>query len=170
MTKIFFKESQKVDLGWRWIFFIGLYILMCWALIEQLKEESDLASIVAISFSIAIIIIFNVIVIIMQLETIIDKNKITYRYKPFHAKPKEILWNDVEDCYFRYYKPLKEYGGHGIQPGIKFGKSYTVSGNNGLQLVLKNGKKILIGTQKPKELQKVIEKIDLPSFKYFEKR
>ena len=34
------------------------------------------------------------------------------------------------------------------------GVAYNVSGNKGLQIVLKSCKKILIGTQKPEEIEK----------------
>jgi hypothetical protein len=42
------------------------------------------------------------------------------------------------------------YGGWGIKRGIG-GLAYNVSGNQGLQLVLTDGRKILIGTQKPEQ-------------------
>jgi TATA-box binding protein (TBP) (component of TFIID and TFIIIB) len=39
------------------------------------------------------------------------------------------------------------------------GKAYNVSGNKGVQLVFKNGKKLLIGSQKADELAKAIESV-----------
>jgi hypothetical protein len=53
----------------------------------------------------------------------------------------------------RKYSPIKEYGGWGFRYGFKNGKAYNISGNMGLQLILKNGDRILIGTQKPEELE-----------------
>jgi hypothetical protein len=49
------------------------------------------------------------------------------------------------------YDPILDYGGWGIKYN-RHGKAYNVSGNKGLQLYLKNGKRILIGTQKESEL------------------
>jgi len=159
MAGIHFKESQKINLSWRWIFFIGLYALMFWALIQQFEEEIDISAIASIIFSLCLIILFNIIIIIMKLETEIDDSKISFRYKPFHVKPRIIYWDEISDFYIRYYKPLKEFGGYGIQRNIKNGKSFTVSGRDGLQLLLKDKRKILIGTQKPKELEMIIEKL-----------
>jgi hypothetical protein len=95
----------------------------------------------------------------MRLDVDIDEVKITYRYKPFHVKPRIIYWDDVSDFYVRNYKPMREYGGHGLQRKMKYGRAFTVSGKNGLQLILKDGKKILFGTQKPQELERIIGKM-----------
>ena len=157
MAGIHFKESQKIDLSWKWIFFIGLYILMLWALIEQFSNEIDITAVSSIIFSLCLIIFFNIVIVIMKLDTEIDEAKISYRYKPFHVKPRIIYWEDVSEYYTRDYKPMKEYGGHGLQRKLKYGRAFTVSGKKGLQLILKSGKKILIGTHKPKELERVID-------------
>lgn len=159
MAGLYFKESQKANLGWRWIFFIGLYILMFWALIQQFGEEVDISAIASIIFSLCLIILFNIIIIIMRLETEINEKEIRIRYKPFHVKPRIFRWDEVSKFYLRDFKPIREYGGHGIQRKLKYGKSFTVSGTKGLQLILKDGKKILVGTHKPKKLQMTIEKI-----------
>ena len=159
MAGTHFKETQDINLGWRWIFFIGMYVLMCWALVEQFRNALDVTAIISIIFSLVILIIFNVIVLIMSLETEIDDFTLSYRYKPFHAKPKEISWDNVSEFYLRNYKPFREFGGHGIQRRHRRGRSYTISGTTGLQVILKDGKKILVGTQKPKELLMIIEKL-----------
>ena len=54
--------------------------------------------------------------------------------------------------------PISEYLGWGIRAGSN-GKAYNVKGNIGLQLVLKNDKRVLFGTQQPNELQKAIDRI-----------
>ena len=41
----------------------------------------------------------------------------------------------------------------------KYGMSYTVSGNIGLQIYFKNGKKLLIGTQRKQALEYAMEKL-----------
>jgi hypothetical protein len=84
------------------------------------------------------------------------------RFIPFHLKEIFIAWNQLDECYIRTYSPLGEYGGWGIKYGLGgAGKVYNVSGNQGLQLVFKDGARLLIGTQKPLELQEIINKLDL---------
>ena len=81
-----------------------------------------------------------------------------FQFKPFHLKEKHIKPDDINSFEVRKYKPIAEYGGWGIRAGgRKAGRAYNVSGNMGLQLYLKNNKKILIGTQKPGEIRKAME-------------
>lgn len=49
------------------------------------------------------------------------------------------------------YNPLSEYGGFGIRSGPR-GQAYIASGHQAVQLELRDGRKLLIGSQQPKEL------------------
>jgi hypothetical protein len=69
------------------------------------------------------------------------------------------LWEQVKRAYIRQYNPIKEYGGWGLK-WSSTNAAYNIMGNVGLQLVLQNGKKILIGTQKPEELRSFLISID----------
>ena len=62
----------------------------------------------------------------------------------------------IAEAYAKIYSPIKEYGGWGIKSSRKYGHSYTISGNQAVQIILKNGKKILIGSQKADELAAAI--------------
>jgi len=62
----------------------------------------------------------------------------------------------------REYKPIREYGGWGIRYVIG-GIAYNVYGNKGVQLILKNKKKVLVGTQKPEEFYQAIVKANSKS-------
>jgi hypothetical protein len=62
----------------------------------------------------------------------------------------------VSEYYARVYRPILEYGGWGIRCGFKGARAYNVSGNKGVQLILQNGKRLLIGSQKPDELVEAI--------------
>ena len=54
------------------------------------------------------------------------------------------------------YSPLLDYGGWGIRCGRK-GMAYNVSGNCGVQLELKEGRPLLVGSQRSEELARAIE-------------
>jgi hypothetical protein len=58
----------------------------------------------------------------------------------------------------REYRPLAEYGGWGVR-GFGKNRALNVSGNFGLQLVMKDGAKMLIGTQKPQELEDFLKSL-----------
>ncbi len=68
-----------------------------------------------------------------------------------------VTYDTIARCEVRTYRPLMEYGGWGIKWGGKKGWSYTIGGNQGVQLELHDGKKLLIGSRKPEELAAAIE-------------
>ena len=69
---------------------------------------------------------------------------------------KTILRSDIEKMEVITYRPIIDYGGWGVRFGRK-GMAYNVSGNIGLLISRKNGKTILIGTQKPDEMKEKLE-------------
>ena len=104
------------------------------------------------------IILFG-FVLSLTLHTRIDRHSIVYRFAPIHRKERLIKWEAVKKIYVRKYKPIAEYGGWGFRLG-RSGRAFNTSGNMGLQLVLNDGKKILIGTQEPEELKRIIGKLE----------
>ncbi|APG66435.1 hypothetical protein LPB136_06055 [Tenacibaculum todarodis] len=74
---------------------------------------------------------------------------------------RNIPWKEIEKAHVRTYDPITEYGGWGLKGGAfwnkKNGKAINISGDIGIQLELKNGKKLLIGTQKENEANQVLK-------------
>lgn len=81
------------------------------------------------------------------------ENHLIVKFNPFVKK--FIPYSDIQSCEAVTYHPIREFGGWGIR--FRKGETaYTVSGNQGVRLYLKNGKKILIGSQKPARLAEEI--------------
>jgi hypothetical protein len=105
------------------------------------------------------ILLYLIIFILFQstrLITEIDDREIRYRFYPFQTRFKTILRSDIEKMEVITYRPIIDYGGWGVRFGRK-GMAYNVSGNIGLLISRKNGKTILIGTQKPDEMKEKLE-------------
>lgn len=66
-----------------------------------------------------------------------------------------IRFSDIASAAARQYKPIMEYGGWGFRIGPS-GKAYNAQGDEGVQLVLKDGGRVLIGSQRAHELAGVI--------------
>jgi len=158
-----FKEDQKFTQP---LIYIGLSIATIviffpiikeWDTITQLPLNKQLGS---LSGGI-IICLVALLFLFLNLNTRIDEKGISYKFAPFHFKSKLINWKEVDKAYLRKYDAISEYGGWGIKGGIPWskgnGKAYNVKGNIGLQLKLKNGNKILIGTQKKDEINAVLK-------------
>jgi len=94
-----------------------------------------------------------------HLDTEITEDEIRYKYPPFTNKPKVIPYSEIKTIQVRKYDPIGEYGGWGLRYGwtnSKKNRAYNIKGNMGLQLVLGDDMRILIGTMKPNELRELI--------------
>ena len=100
---------------------------------------------------IAVAVLFSVV----KLETEVRSDGLYVRFFPIHIHFKKFTAEDLSEYYARTYRPILEYGGWGIRFG-KGGRAYNISGNKGAQLVLKSGKRLLIGSQRPDELAEAI--------------
>ncbi len=90
------------------------------------------------------------------LDTRIDNQGVSVKYTPFSSDFILFAWHEIDKAYVRKFNPIGEYGGWGFQKqwprfsgsvvwGKKCNISYTVWGNKGLQLVLTDGSRVLIG-------------------------
>ena len=115
------------------------------------EQIGALSGLIIIAF-VALLFVF------LKLKTRIDEIGIHYKFHPFHLTFKTITWETIANCNIRNYNAITEYGGWGMKFSFfKKGKSFTTKGDVGLQIELKNGKRILIGTQKKEELQRTLD-------------
>jgi hypothetical protein len=164
MSRIYFKEEQRFRQMWIWMLLIALSSIWVWELVQQVfmgipfgnKPSPDLVIILTGIFPLLAIILFRM----LTLETIIDEEGVAYRFKPFQRKPRLIKTADIVRFEVKKYSPLKDYGGWGIRYGSpKNGRAYNVSGSQGVLFELKNGKRFLLGTQKPSEIRSALERL-----------
>jgi hypothetical protein len=94
-----------------------------------------------------LIFLFIFLFALFYLKTEINAETIHFRFFPFVRKT--IPWQDVKSAEVLNYGFV---GGWGIRLWTSYGTVYNVRGKMGLALELNNGKKLLIGTQKPDEL------------------
>lgn len=171
MEKVLFKEEQRMHhprmvLVLPILFFIIVTYII--GFIIQLKYRSEaffLAEITNNEFVIFGVILFFVLGLLLayshicHLKTIISSKGICLSYPPFHKTYKKIDLSQIRYWQVRRYDSIREYYGHGKRNHRLSGKAYTISGNFGLQLYFKNGKKLLIGTQKKQAIKYAMEKL-----------
>ncbi len=154
--KLEFKEEQKFTQWWLWLTLIGIGIIPIFGIYKQIilgekfgnNPMSDLGLIIFCVFIFGLIALFMV----MKLETEIDQTKIRIKFFPFVNK--RVNWTDIKKAEIVNYRFV---GGWGIRLYTKYGTVYNTKGKKGLAIELLNGGKILVGTQKEAELNKVIE-------------
>ena len=90
----------------------------------------------------------------IRLQTVIDEHGVLVHFLPFIRK-KLFRWEEIHAAELKRYS-LSDYGGWGYRFGSQ-GIAFTTKGNKGLAIELQQGKKYLIGTQKPAEVQAVLD-------------
>ncbi|MFQ3296047.1 MAG: hypothetical protein ACI921_000009 [Polaribacter sp.] len=156
-----FKEEQRFTQTWL-IVLLAVSVIVPIVVITKtyLEENSKITTnefvltLLGIAVSIAFIFFF-------KLRTNIDEKGIQYQFSPFHLKMKLIKWEEIKKAQVRTYDPISEYGGWGLKGGSFWnkekGKCVNISGDIGIQIEFKNGKKLLIGTQKKEEAKHVLK-------------
>jgi hypothetical protein len=160
-TDIIFREVQKFASWLRWVIAPSMAVAVVFGMFalrqESLQPPPHTPQIVAliilgILLPIAIAVLFS----LLKLETEVRTDGLYIRFFPFHVQFKKFTAEDLSEHYARTYRPILEYGGWGIRCGWRGGRAYNVSGNKGVQLVLKDGKRLLIGSQRADELAEAL--------------
>ena len=161
---ITFFEHQR--LGKKYLFFVFipidiLFLFGCYyQLIRGIPWGNNPFPDSGLIITTIIMLLITVNMLWINMETVINNEgiRVNVRLLPFYTKTKTFYWEDISQVYIRKYSPVWEYGGWGIRHGI--GKiAYIMSGNIGLQLILQNNKKVLIGTNNHEELFEVLQKL-----------
>lgn len=91
------------------------------------------------------------LLLLLRLETCLDRAGAHYRLFPLQRQWRMQPWAEVARAYVRTYDPLSEYGGWGLK-GTAQNRALNMAGDQGLQLELRNGQRLLLGTQRPAEI------------------
>ena len=171
MEKVLFSEEQRYTQWWLKLimlatilsvlipFAIGIYTQV--VLDKPFGDEpmSNAGLIVTGAFSVFVIVFISVKLFKSKLKTKVTNEALFVAYPPFFKKWQQIMPSDIDHFEIRTYRAKREYGGHGMRRRRKYGAAYTIWGNIGLQLYLKNGKRLLIGTQKKQAFEYAMRKL-----------
>ena len=97
-----------------------------------------------------------------RLVTEVRSDGLYLRFFPFHRSFLRFPVDFIKRSEVRTYIPIKEYGGWGIRYTWT-GKAYNVSGNQGIQLELHDGKSVLVGSQRPLDFLAALHSLGTPS-------
>lgn len=155
-TRQHYIEIQKFTQKWIWALLIGgmfITLILTFDFWKNESTESDESLYFALG-TIALSVLTVVFFTLLRLETIVDSRGIGVKFSPFHRKMRFFPWQEIERAYLRKYDAISEFGGWGIRiKPFKKSRAYNVRGSAGLQLELKTGHKILIGTSDPERMQ-----------------
>ena len=158
---VIFREGQHFRQLWLWALVLLFPALCAYALIQQVFLDKPFGNNPAsdsllIGSAVVFGLGFPLLFLVAKLTTEVREDGLYLRFVPFHRSFRKIAWEDLARYEVRTYRPLRDYGGWGIRYGSQ-GKAYNVRGNRGVQLHLSNGKRLLIGSQRPEELAEALD-------------
>lgn len=142
---VVFRESQQYRQGWLWILLIfsstiSILPLLVLTVMGEMEIKEGLSALAAVS----IILFLNIAAFYFtRFETVITKEGLYYRWWPFFPKYSFISVHEIATVQTKRWP----YWKWGFVKNKEFGRCHTVDGDKGIQIVLKNGNKIYIGTQ-----------------------
>lgn len=153
-----FEEQQRFNQWWLYAIFAMVLIVIVGGIYKSSEGFQNIEDPVSVLLSLTALLPMAFILLLRQ-DTRIDSEGITTKFFPMGFSRKFFPWKEMKEVYVRKYSPIAEYGGWGIR-GIGRRKAYNVVGNLGIQIVAKDKKRFLIGTQKPDAARAVINQYE----------
>ena len=165
MERILFKEEQRFTQWWLWLIVTAsfavplLFIVREIAVLERDSEEYK-SLLTSIYFLLGMGSLMVGLFVKMKLVTEITSTGIRVKFPPVKMRWKSITKDEIAGFEVKEYRPIKDFGGWGYRKNLLRKKdAYNVKGNIGLQLFLKNGKTLLIGTQRKQAIKFAMDKL-----------
>lgn len=157
MANQIFKEQQTYRGTWVMYLILMLELpAIILVSVVVLNDSGNLSEkIIAITVMASVMILAFSLIMSLQLKTRIDEKGVHFRYFPF-TKWRTYPKDQIRSIEVVKFNPLMDHGGWGIK-GNRSTKAYTVIGDQGIELDLGESKKVLIGTQKEKEMAYFLE-------------
>lgn len=153
-TPPLFREIQRFRQWFFWVPILVVTGVVWWQFVQQVILDHPqgtqpipdwVAWILAIVFGLG----FPAFALVVRLITEVRPGLLSVRLVPFGSK--RIPMRGIKSAQAREYSPMREFGGWGIRIS-RDGRAYNAYGKTGVQLVLTDESRMLIGTQQPEEL------------------
>lgn len=144
-----FHESQRfIDKRLSFTLFLIALVFVTVAFLRGILHGPEIIGPAIMVFVVYLFYRLELIVEIKNTELLIHFSPLVKRRIPL---------SEIQKCEAREYRPIREFGGWGIRRSWRGkGKAYNVKGKKGVQLELKNGESLLIGSQKAEALAEAI--------------
>lgn len=163
MTRpVLFREVQRWrDVWWVIALVFGLAAIQWWVFFIQIVRgipvgnnpgSDTLVVVIWLIFGIG----FPLFFLWLRMVVEVDQGAVTIVYRPFVNR--RIPLDDIVRLELRVYRPLGEFGGWGVR-GFGAHVAYNVRGNNGVELTLVDGRRVMIGSQRTTELAEAIHRV-----------
>ncbi|CAN5383116.1 hypothetical protein BH10BAC6_BH10BAC6_01560 [soil metagenome] len=111
------------------------------------------------AFFVAAVVLPSTLIILLMFATLsvtVDESGVSLMMRPFQLKVRHYAWADIAEITVRPVSPMGEFGGWGIRGwGNKIG--YIWAGNNGIDVLTTNGKRLIVSITDAELARKAID-------------
>ena len=156
MEKVTFREVQWMRRVW-WVMLViaGIALLAWYSFCQQIVLGRPVGTnpgpdwavwLMALVFGLG----FPAFFATMRLVVEVREDHVYIRYVPLLKR--RIPLAEIARCLARTYRPIVDYGGWGIKGWGRQSIAYSISGNQGVELELVDGRRVMIGSRRAKDL------------------
>jgi hypothetical protein len=157
-----YREVQRFRQPVLWIFLAGISLLMWYMLVQQIVLGIPFGNNPAPDWMLILLVAafgvgFPAFFAAFALEVLVTKEALRFRFYPARLAYRTVPLSEIASAHAETYHPLREFGGWGWRFGLR-AVAYTISGNRGVRVTLKNGKVFLLGSQHADELERALQR------------
>lgn len=155
-----YTETQRMRQPWI-VAIVGLVAMFGWgAFVQQIVRgkpigDDPMPDWAMVLLTALIGVGLPAVLFFVRLKTEVYPDRIELDMRPLSRRT--FAAAEIAGAAARTYRPIREFGGWGIR-GLGANRAYNMSGDQGVQLLV-NGNHILIGSQRPQELEAAIASI-----------
>ncbi len=161
-----YREEQWF--GW-WIYAaLGLISALAWVvLLDRTSGRPDLwlglhGRAFKILVAAGVLIPPTLVVAALRMVTLVTPTEVRISFGLLNTFRRSIAAEAIARVEVVHYHPIRDYGGWGLRFGRDGERIYNARGHRGVRLYLRDGSRILVGSQRPEELALAIDAVRRP--------
>ena len=156
-SRILYSEVQRFGRPLLWAVIVPISALgVAGAAVAAWQAPRTGEAVAALAAGLLLALLLPVLLVVVRMTTEVRSDGVLIRYSPFTRR--RIGFGDIRALEARTYRPLQEYGGWGVRWWFGGKRAYSVSGNRGVELTLADGRKVMIGSTRPEDLEAAIRR------------
>ncbi len=156
-----YSASQRMTMVWLWAI-VSLPVIVCWyAFAQQIVFGIPIGNNPGPDWVVWLVWLLAgvglpLFIYRLRVTAVVTDTEFRFRLWPFPDKT--VLLSDIVKVEPGTYSPIGEYLGWGLRFSIKGnGWAYTISGNQGVRIHLRDGRQYLIGSEEPNQLARALK-------------